>query len=198
MRKIVRNTIGPVLAGLAVLIAILGTAVLTLSGAPVASDNFRQTRIELPDVELLDRHARPVKLAALLPDDALVVVNFSYTTCESICPLGNQILQFVDERRTEVGQPVRLVSITIDPTTDTPERMDAAARSFGASADWYWLTGSGAAIDRVLRSAGANVADIQLHDPIFLVGNPDSGRFYRSLSMPDADELIAMLSSLRS
>lgn len=157
-------------------------------------ENFREARIELPNAEMLDASARTFLLRDDIEQDALVVINFSYTTCESICPLGNQILQFVDERRGEVTRPVHLLTITIDPTGDTPEKMLSAADNFGASENWHWLTSSPAVISDVLKAAGTNVADIEFHDPVFLVGEMESGRYFRSLSMPDADELISMLS----
>lgn len=176
-------------------LAVLATAALGGAWALRGDgrETLRQTRIDLPDVQLIDRRDRAFRLHEALEEDALTIINFSYTTCESICPLGNQVLQFVDERRGEIARPVHLVTVTIDPQHDTPAMMRKSAEAFGASANWHWLTGQPAAIDALLRAAGANVADIQLHDPVFLVGEVRSGRFFRSLSMPDADELIAML-----
>jgi protein SCO1/2 len=164
------------------------------AAAQTGPENFREARIDLPNAEMLDASARVFQLRDDIEQDALVVIYFSYTTCESICPLGNQILQFVDERRGEVGRPVHLLTITIDPTSDTPEKMLAAAEAFGASENWHWLTSSPAVISDILKAAGANVADIEFHDPVFLVGEMESGQYFRSLSMPDADELISMLS----
>jgi protein SCO1/2 len=175
-------------------LAIAAIAVLGVSTMPgTGPENFREARIQLPDAEMLDSSARAFRLRGNIEQDALVVINFSYTTCESICPLGNQILQFVDERRNEITRPVHLLTITIDPTSDTPEKMRTAAEAFGASENWHWLTSSPAVISDILKAADANVADIEIHDPIFLVGEMDSGRYFRSLSMPDADELIRML-----
>lgn len=155
--------------------------------------NFLSQRIVLPDVTLTDQHEAPRRLRDLALPKGLIVVNFSYTTCTSICPLGNVVMQVVEERRGEVARPVTLVSITIDPQRDTPSHMRKAAEEFGAGPDWAWLTGNPADIGAVLASAGARVDDIVLHDPIFLVGDPGSGQFYRSFSMPDPDQLLALL-----
>ena len=161
-------------------------------------ENFQEARIDLPDAEMLDATARAFRLRGDIDQDALVVINFSYTTCESICPLGNQILQFVDDRRSEVTRPVHLLTITIDPAHDTPGKMREAAEALGASEKWHWLTSSPAVISEILKAADANVADIEFHDPVFLVGEIGSGRYFRSLSMPDADELIRMLNSFEA
>ena len=162
-------------------------------GAPRGPENFREASIQLPDAEMIDAFAQPFALRGDIAPGAVVVINFSYTTCDTICPLGNQILQFVDERRHEVVRPVQLLTITIDPAADTPEKMRTTAEAFGASENWHWLTSSPAVISQVLDAADANAADIAFHDPIFLVGDMQAGRLFRSLSMPDADEILSML-----
>lgn len=180
--------------------AILAAAAVALVGVafglgtPQGPENFREARIQLPDADMIDASAQPFALRSDMEPEAIVVINFSYTTCDSICPLGNQILQFVDERRHELSRPVHLLTITIDPSSDTPEKMRNTATAFGASENWHWLTSSPAVISQVLDAAEADVADIELHDPIFLVGDMEEGRFFRSLSMPDADEIVSMLS----
>lgn len=162
-------------------------------GTSRGPENFREARIQIPDADMIDASAQPFALRGDVEPEAIVVINFSYTTCGSICPLGNQILQFVDERRHELNRPVHLLTITIDPTGDTPEKMRNTADAFGASENWHWLTSSPAVISQVLDAAEADVTDIELHDPIFLVGDMEEGRFFRSLSMPDADEIVSML-----
>ncbi len=177
-------------------VAVALTAAIGLGIAAVKDtgpENFSQERIKFPNAKMLDTSARTFHLRGDIEQDALVVINFSYTTCESICPLGNQILQFVDERRDEVTRPVHLLTITIDPTSDTPAKMRAAAEAFGASENWHWLTSSPAVISEILKAADANVAEIEFHDPVFLVGEIETGQYFRSLSMPDADELIRIL-----
>lgn len=179
--------------GLVLTLATLGLGAAANGLWRADPENFRAERIVLPDATMLDKSGTPFRLRGDIGDDALVVINFSYTTCGSICPLGNQILQFVDERRDEIGREVHLLTITIDPANDTPEVMRASAEAFGASGNWHWLTAAPGVIAEILRAADASTADIESHDPVFLVGDMDTGRYFRSLSLPDADELIAML-----
>ena len=91
---------------------------------------------------------------------------------------------------------IRLMSITIDPATDTPELMRKAAETFGASPRWSWLTGTPAEINRLLEAFDADYANIALHDPMFLVGRVEDGRFYRSLSMPDPTDLVRIIDAM--
>lgn len=153
--------------------------------------DFQERRVDLPDLKFIDHEGRPVSFNEDLAEGHLLVVNFNYTTCESICPVGNQIMALVDRRlEGRAGRPVRLVSIAIDPATDTPEKLREARAAFEASGRWFWLTGGRSAIDAILSAFDAQVYDIELHDPVFLVGDPAKGRFVKSLSMPDPDELL--------
>ena len=186
-------------AAIVILLAVAGVyaGLDRFAGSPAAPANFVQNRIVLPKMTLIDHEARQHELTGELTEGALVVINFNYTTCDSICPIGNDVMARLHSQVDQVdGRPVRLLSITIDPARDTVARLNAAARQFEAGDNWLWLTGDPPDIESLLQRLDADIADIELHDPVFLVGDVASGRFYRSLSMPDAEELLAMLHAI--
>lgn len=178
----------------------------TLAGTALAvpvpaqeTGTFVQGQISLPAITLIDHHARPHDLRGDLARGALLVITFSYTTCASICPIGNDIMSQLDEDIDRIdGREVRLMSITIDPSHDTPALMAEAARAFDASDRWLWLTGQPGDIRRLLQTVGAPVHDLELHDPVFLVGDGETGRFFRTQTMPDVEDLKSMLRTLSS
>ena len=161
----------------------------------VVSGDFSLERLSVPDVELMDQNARTHALKGPLTEDRLLVIYFSYTLCTSICPIGNDVMAELDEL-LPADADVRLLSITIDPTRDTPALMRKAAESFGASERWIWLTGTTGEIGRLLEAFDADTTNLELHDPVFLVGDLESGRFYRSQSMPLAEELSVLVAEL--
>lgn len=163
------------------------------------SGTFVQGKITLPQMTLIDHHAKPHALRGDLDSGALLVMTFSYTLCGSICPIGNDIMAQLDDEVGKVGgRDVRLLSITIDPQNDTPAMMAEAARKFDASDRWLWLTGRPGDIRRLLQSVGAPVHDLELHDPVFLVGDGQTGQFFRTQTMPTMDELLSMLDAIPS
>ncbi len=72
--------------------------------------------------------------------------HFIYTNCPDTCPIQSaQMRQIQEEFQNENG--LRLVSITVDPTRDTPEVLSEYAKRFGADpARWFFLTGKKEAI----------------------------------------------------
>jgi len=69
------------------------------------------------------------------------VADFFFTSCAGPCPeMTKQMKRLAD--RTQGGERVRFVSITVDPETDSPERLKAYGEQYGADFDrWHFLTG---------------------------------------------------------
>lgn len=174
-------------------------AILLAAAAPLRAEapmgEFALERLAAPQVTLIDQYARRQPFRGPLTDGRILVINFNYTTCESICPIGNEVMARLDEALPQ-DAPVALLSITIDPGRDTPAQMRKAADAFGASERWKWLTGKPREVERLLAAFDADVVNILLHDPVFLVGDTASSRFYRSQSMPQPEELLALIETM--
>ncbi len=69
-----------------------------------------------------------------------IAVNFFYSSCPSICRQFNeQVRRLAEQFRKE---DLTFLSITVDPTTDTPDRLAEYAKIFDADpARWLFLTG---------------------------------------------------------
>jgi protein SCO1/2 len=71
------------------------------------------------------------------------VANFVFTRCTSICPALTASMRRLQDRLDGAGvDGVRLVSISVDPAYDTPDRLRDYADRHGADpARWTFLTG---------------------------------------------------------
>jgi len=71
------------------------------------------------------------------------LVNFFFTRCPSICPKLTKAMHSLQERYDRTHEPVRLVSISVDPDNDTPAVLAKYAAHWQADTDrWTFLTGS--------------------------------------------------------
>jgi protein SCO1/2 len=72
------------------------------------------------------------------------VASFFFTRCGSICPtLMKQVARLQQSFREDGFDSIRLVSISVDPDYDTPERLREAESRYGVDrARWKLLTGS--------------------------------------------------------
>jgi protein SCO1 len=116
--------------------------------------------------------------------DRIVAVNFFYTSCTDLCSLSTarmaQIYEWLGER---MGRDVFFVSITLDPETDTPERLARFAAGFDIGKGWTFLTGSRENIDIIRSKLGERARALNLHRSDMVIGNARTGVWRRSSVM---------------
>jgi protein SCO1 len=96
----------------------------------------------IPDFELIDQDGKPYGSKDL--DGKIYVANFFFTTCPSICKEMQTLMKKVhDEDDFEKLNDFRLVSFTVDPERDTPEKLRQFRDEVHATPGrWQFLTGS--------------------------------------------------------
>jgi len=141
---------------------------------------------------LLDQTGKRVRLADDVIADRIAIVNFVYTTCTTVCPVSSATLSQVQLRLAPaLGKEVVLVSISVDPLRDTPQRLRDYAARYDARQGWVWLTGAKPDVDAVLKGLGAYTPRFEDHPTMVLVGDARSGIWTRFYGFPSADQLSA-------
>ena len=96
----------------------------------------------LPDLPLVDQDGAAFSLGSLR--DRWVLVGFIFTRCEkaTACPLTMAQQAGVQQSWTSADPALSLLTLTIDPEYDTPERLRAYGERFGADfSTWTLATG---------------------------------------------------------
>jgi protein SCO1/2 len=94
----------------------------------------------LGDFSLTDENGRTVTRAEL--DGKILVVSFLFTGCALTCPEVTKRMAEI-QQLTATNADVRLVSLTVDPRSDTPPVLAKWGARFGADTNrWCFLTGS--------------------------------------------------------
>ena len=158
------------------------------------SSSAQSTKMNIPDVELLDQNGRKIHFYTDLVKDQTVVINFIFTTCTTICPpLGASFARVQKELGDKVGRDVRFISISVDPATDTPERLKAWGAKFHAGDGWTFVTGNKIQVDELLRALGASSARREDHSPTVLIGNDAHGTWTRTYGLANASQLVEII-----
>jgi protein SCO1/2 len=180
-----------ILGSLIVTLALTAILAPAVQAAPAETRDLDLTT--LPDAALLDQRGEPVQLAALVSEGP-VAIQFIFTSCSTICSPMGAIFGRLQE---SLPDGARLLSVSVDPVRDTPERLRAWAARFGAGERWTQLTGDKKEIDDLLKALGVFTPTIEEHAPVVLLGNPATGRWRRAngLSSPQvlAQELAALV-----
>jgi protein SCO1/2 len=156
----------------------------------------RGTTLQLPDTVLTDQDGRQVKLLSDVVADKLVVVNFMYTSCTSVCSMvSHTISELQDKLGPMLETRVRLVTLTVDPAHDTPATLKAYSAKHEARPGWLWLTGQPANVTEALKGFGAYTANFENHPLVALVGDGRTGKWTRVYDVDSPQRLIATMRS---
>jgi protein SCO1/2 len=158
-----------------------------------------EVRVTLQDKILVTQDGESVRFARDVIGEHIVVMDFVYTTCTTICPVLSAVFgQLQDELGDALGTDVRLVSVSVDPGRDTPERLKRYGAKVGARPGWTWLTGQKSSVDEVLRGVGAYTPDFEDHPSMVLVGDPRAGKWTRFFGFPSPKQIMTVVDELRS
>lgn len=143
--------------------------------------------------ELTERSGKIVKSEDLLGQP--YVVSFFFTTCPSICIQQNQKLKELQDQFE--GQGVRFVAISVDPETDTPERMREYAARFGADEDqWLFMTGDLIYIRRIGAEIFRQPVNQKFHTERFVLVDPE-GEIEGFYSWPEKAQFERLQQAIR-
>jgi len=154
-----------------------------------ANANFAD--IVLPDAVLVTQDGAEVSLQSDVVGDRIVVMDFVYTTCTTVCPVLSAIFSQVQNQLGDrLGGEVVMISISVDPNRDTPARLKKYAERLGAGDNWLWLTGRHQTVTEVLEELGAYTPNFADHPSMVLVGDGQSGQWARFIGFPGAAQII--------
>jgi cytochrome oxidase Cu insertion factor (SCO1/SenC/PrrC family) len=157
-----------------------------------AEDGMKLQKI--PDVVVQDQNGRQLNFYSDLIKGKTVAINFLFTTCTTICPpLAATFRKVQVEMGERVGRDVHLISISVDPVIDVPQRLKAFAAKFKAGEGWTFVTGDRAEIDRLLKALGAAVADKNDHTPMLVIGNDEAQYWTRTYGLAPASSIVQVI-----
>lgn len=153
--------------------------------------------IRFPDASLVSSDGRKVRFATDVLADRLIVLDFVYTNCSTVCPVVSAIFsQLQDRLGGRLEKDVRLVSLTVDPARDTPAQLKAYSAKHGARSDWWWLSGQTESVTGVLKAAGIWTPNFEDHPAVILVGDARTGQWARFYGFASPDEILKRLDEL--
>jgi protein SCO1/2 len=153
-------------------------------------------RYDLPNVKLVRDDGKTVSLPEELADGRPVVLDFIFTTCTTICPVLSSTFSQLQNELGPERDKVHLVSISIDPEQDTPERLTEYARRFHAGPEWRHYTGSTEASVAVQRAFQAYRGDKMDHTPVTFIRAGQGKTWVRVDGFASPVELFTQLHQL--
>jgi protein SCO1/2 len=121
-------------------------------------------------VVLTNQFGREVTLNDKELEGKILIVDFFFTSCPSICPTLTRSMKKIQDSFTKTDTILRYVSITVDPVRDSAARLKAYGDKFNINHDtWWMLTGDKKDVyDLALNEFKANIAQEEGVDTNFI------------------------------
>ena len=156
-----------------------------------------RSKMVIPDVAVLDQEGNKLNFYTDLIKNKTVAINFIFTNCTTICPpLAATFARLQKEMGDRVGKDVHLISISVDPVTDTPERLKAWGAKFKAGPGWTFVTGEKQEIDKLLNALGTAVSKREDHTPAIIIGNDTKGVWTRTYGLAKINQIMGVLNDV--
>lgn len=166
--------------------------------ADVDPEKERKAQAYFTDTPLVSHEGKKLRFFSDVLKGKVVLVTFFYTDCTGICPLTSAKLARVQELLGDrIGRDVYLVSISVDPETDTPEVMAKYRENFGAKDGWIFLSGERENVAAIGRKLG-QVFSKESHLPTMLLGNLRTAHWQKVNPNVPAELIAARLQMLAS
>jgi protein SCO1 len=164
--------------------------------APTAK-NDDGAKTYFTDVLLVNQNGEKMRFYSDLLDGKVVVINSFFATCTGSClPLNRNLEKLQKALGEHMGREVNFISISVDPTVDTPPNLKAYAKKLNAGPGWFFLTGDKENVDFALKKLGQFVDDKNAHLNIFIIGNVRTGLWKKAFGLAKDDELMKVVESV--
>lgn len=173
---------------------LLGIQVLTFSGLALGDTPKVDIQFLKTEQMVVDQNGKQLNFYADLIKQKTVAINIIFTSCTSSCPLSTAVFRQVQKKPGV--QEAQLISISIDPVYDTPDKLLAFSKKFNAQPGWAFITGEKIVISGLLKSFGVYTVDKNEHSNMVIVGNDASHTWTRLYGFPQADEIISALKNV--
>jgi protein SCO1 len=146
--------------------------------------------VQLPSVKLVRQDGANVNFDQEVGGNSPVILAFIYTTCTTVCPVTSQILAQTQALLGKDMGKTRMVSVSIDPEYDTPARLLAYSKKFGASPQWQHYTGTLTGSVAVQKAFGAYRGDKMNHEPLFFLRAAGKKSWVKLQGFPSAERMV--------
>ena len=123
----------------------------------------------------------------------VVLINFIFTSCTSECPRTTANLVRVQEALGDrLGRDVRMISVTVDPATDSPKVLKKYPIAYGTKPGWYFVTGRQKDVDLIRQRLGVLDGSVNRtqHTGMLVYGNETTGQWAATPAMAQPGAIV--------
>jgi protein SCO1/2 len=165
----------------------------TLSAIPVIRGHGQiKPPVPVPDIALLRHDGASIRLLSQLRG-RVTAVQLMFTACTTTCPMEAAIFQRVQNMLPNMSaQGIQLLSLSVDPGTDTPRALSAWRHRFHARVGWIAAVPVKADVPR-LQDFFQKGGDSSDHSTQVHIIDRECRLVWRTYELPAAQEIAVVL-----
>lgn len=154
--------------------------------------------LHVPDVWVVTQDGKKKRFYSDLIKDKSVAVGFFFTSCSFVCTWHGELFSgFQKHLAARLGKEVALISVSMDPITDTPARLKRWGARYGRRAGWTLVTGRKAEMNELLKSlTGDTIGPKEAHSSFLYIYNGKTGTWSYMLGTPTAADFEKQIEEL--
>ena len=158
----------------------------------MSESTYRRTlhEYDLGDIGVTKADSLETTLDDLMSRDKPVMVHFIFTTCTTICPVQAATFAQVQRQLGDEASEVQMVSVSIDPEYDTPDRLLEYGKKFRAGPQWDFITGTSEQMIAVQKAFDAYEGNKMNHRALTLMRMPGSDEWIRLEGLIGASVIV--------
>jgi protein SCO1 len=162
------------------------------AGMPV-----RSAKVTVPDVVVLDQNNHKLNFYRDLVQGRTVAINFIFTTCTTVCPPLTANFASVQRKMLKRGEKrLHLISVSVDPETDTPAKLKQYAEMFNAQPGWTFVTGSRSQLEQLWNAFSITAGNKLDHSPTVAIGNDPRHQWTFASGLNSPEKLAKVIDSV--
>lgn len=162
--------------------------------APATPDLHQAGLNYFTDLELVDQNGEKIRFYSDLLAGKIVVINSFFATCNGSCPVMSGTFRKIQAVLGDrLGRDVHLISISVDPETDTPAQLRKFAKAASAAPGWHFVTGDKKNVEAALHKLGLRTNSKETHTAVVLIGNEPKGVWKKAFGLAPSEDVVKLV-----
>ena len=179
------------------LFAAAGVSAAALISGVTTAQNRPWGEGYIPNLPVVTQDGKTVRFYDDLVKGKIVIISFIYTRCTDICPLTTARLAQLEEKLGDVvGRDIFILSMSVDPENDTPQRLKEYSQAFQTGPGWTFVTGKLDEIRAINFKFGERSQKLNEHRNEIILGNDTTGEWQRDSAFGDLNRLVMTVRAL--
>lgn len=155
-----------------------------VGAAPSTADADQAARKWFTDAEVVDQDGIPHRFYSDLIKGNTVLIHFAFTSCKGACsPIARNLVKV--QRLLDGKKDVKILTLSVDPLTDTPKALKEFSKKVEAGPGWHFLTGVPETLEGLRRRLGDSTQTPDEHPMVLLIGNVSTGNWVKAMATDD-------------